>query len=110
MGKSVKLQEITSYLDEMLKLPEFSSDCSNNGLQFEGKKEVKKALRSVVSVKYKIKDREVFDKAYNYFTETQKHHNCIIDAINKRQSKALIITEGSTDWKHIKAAAIRCCL
>lgn len=45
-----------------------------------------------------------FDNAYNYFTETQKHHNCIIDAINKRQSKALIITEGSTDWKHIKAA------
>ena len=31
-----------------------------------GKKEVKKALRSVVSVKYKIKDREVFDKAYKY--------------------------------------------
>lgn len=31
-----------------------------------GRKEVKKALRSVVSVKYKIKDREVFDKAYQY--------------------------------------------
>ena len=31
-----------------------------------GRKEVKKALRSVVSVKYKIKDREVFDKAYGY--------------------------------------------
>ena len=47
MGKSVKLQEITSYLDEMLKLPEFSSDCSNNGLQFEGKKEVKKIAFAV---------------------------------------------------------------
>lgn len=31
-----------------------------------GRKEVKKALRGVVSVKYKIKDREVFDKAYQY--------------------------------------------
>lgn len=31
-----------------------------------GRKEVKKALRSVISVKYKIKDREVFDKAYGY--------------------------------------------
>ena len=47
MGKSVKLQEITSYLDEMLKLQDFSSDCSNNGLQFEGKAVVKKIAFAV---------------------------------------------------------------
>ena len=47
MGKSVKLQEITSYLDEMLKLQDFSSDCSNNGLQFEGKEVVKKIAFAV---------------------------------------------------------------
>ena len=34
-----------------------------------GRKEVKKALRSVISVKYKIKDREVFNKAYEYIEQ-----------------------------------------
>lgn len=31
-----------------------------------GKREVKKQLRSILWIKYKIKDQEVFDKAYNY--------------------------------------------
>ena len=47
MGKSVKLREITSYLDEMLNLQDFSSDCSNNGLQFEGRDTVKKIAFAV---------------------------------------------------------------
>ena len=34
-----------------------------------GRQEVKKALRSVVWVKYKIKDKEVFDKAYSYIEQ-----------------------------------------
>ena len=34
-----------------------------------GKNEVKKALRSVVWIKYKIKDKEVFDKAYSYIEQ-----------------------------------------
>lgn len=34
-----------------------------------GKQEVKKALRSVVWIKYKIKDIEVFDKAYKYIEQ-----------------------------------------
>lgn len=34
-----------------------------------GKQDVKKALRSVVWVKYKIKDKEVFDKAYSYIEQ-----------------------------------------
>ena len=34
-----------------------------------GKQEVKKALRSVVWVKYKLKDKEVFDKAYAYIEQ-----------------------------------------
>jgi type I restriction enzyme R subunit len=32
----------------------------------EGKREIQKGLRSVVYVKYKIKDNDVFDKAYKY--------------------------------------------
>lgn len=31
-----------------------------------GKQEVKKELRGVVWIKYKIKDKDVFDKAYKY--------------------------------------------
>ena len=34
-----------------------------------GKNEVKKALRSVIWIKYKIKDKEVFDKAYSYIEQ-----------------------------------------
>lgn len=34
-----------------------------------GKQEVKKALRSVVWIKYKIKDKEVFDRAYSYIEQ-----------------------------------------
>ena len=34
-----------------------------------GKQEVKKALRSVVWIKYKIKDKDVFDKAYSYIEQ-----------------------------------------
>ena len=41
---------------------------SNSGTT-AGKQEVKKALRSVVWIKYKIKDKEVFDKAYNYIEQ-----------------------------------------
>ena len=33
------------------------------------KNEVKKALRSVIWIKYKIKDKEVFDKAYSYIEQ-----------------------------------------
>ena len=34
-----------------------------------GRQEVKKALRSVVWVKYKLKDKDVFEKAYKYIEE-----------------------------------------
>ncbi len=35
--------------------------------------EVKKALRSVVCMKYKIKDKEVFDKAYSYIEQYYRY-------------------------------------
>lgn len=43
----VPLKTIVSYLDDLLKLGDFSADHSNNGLQFEGKKEVGKILFGV---------------------------------------------------------------
>ncbi len=42
-----QLKELTSYLDELLKLSEFRGDCSNNGLQVEGNQEVSKAIFGV---------------------------------------------------------------
>lgn len=35
----------------------------------EGKKEVRKVLREIVWIKYKIRDQEVFDKAYGYIEQ-----------------------------------------
>ena len=51
-----------------------------------------------------------FQKAYNYFKETktyqEENDQIIKEAIEKATTtdKPIIITEGSTDWKHLKAA------
>lgn len=41
------LKELTSYLDRELRLADFAGDHSNNGLQLEGRSEVKKAVFAV---------------------------------------------------------------
>lgn len=58
----VIVERIVNDIDEIVKIVRF------DGWQdtVSGKREVKKALRSVVAIKYKIKDTEVFDKAYTY--------------------------------------------
>lgn len=49
-----------------------------------------------------------FQKAYDYYKQTQKHQEEVDDLVNqiKKDSseKPLVITEGHTDWKHMKAA------
>ncbi len=46
-----------------------------------------------------------FQKAYTYLTDTQQYERAIYDAVNKKQDKKmLVVTEGTTDWKHMKAA------
>ena len=47
-----------------------------------------------------------FQKAYDYLKRTQKYHEEAEKAIRSiaPQGKTIIITEGYTDWKHIKAA------
>lgn len=46
-----------------------------------------------------------FDKAYSYITETERYRKEIKEAIdNSNTEKTLIITEGATDWRHMKAA------
>ena len=44
-----------------------------------------------------------FNKAFQFYSQTNKYHEEINKAISKTK-KALVITEGSTDWKHLKAA------
>ena len=44
-----------------------------------------------------------FNTAFQIYSQTNKYHEEINKAISKTK-KALIITEGSTDWKHLKAA------
>lgn len=58
----VIVERIVNDIDEIVKIVRFDGwqDTSS------GRREVKKALRSVVAIKYKIKDTDVFDKAYNY--------------------------------------------
>ena len=61
----VIVKRIVADIDDIVKI--VRSDVWQNTTT--GRKEVKKALRSVVCVKYKIKDKEVFDKAYNYIEQ-----------------------------------------
>ncbi len=49
-----------------------------------------------------------FQKAYDYYQQTQKHQEEIDGLVSQikqdNSDKPLIITEGHTDWKHMKAA------
>lgn len=45
-----------------------------------------------------------FQKAYTYLSKTEKHHAIIMEAIQEQQGDPLVITEGATDWKHMKSA------
>lgn len=45
-----------------------------------------------------------FEKAYSYLTETETYQQEILNAIRQHQGETLIVTEGATDWKHMKVA------
>ncbi|MFX3636848.1 MAG: type I restriction endonuclease subunit R [Candidatus Pristimantibacillus sp.] len=59
------VERIIGDIDDIVKIVRFDGWQGTTA----GKQEVKKALRSVVWVKYKIKDKEVFDKAYQYIEQ-----------------------------------------
>ncbi|MDQ1232602.1 type I restriction enzyme R subunit [Paenibacillus sp. SORGH_AS306] len=59
------VERIVGDIDDIVKIVRFDGWQGTTA----GKQEVKKALRSVVWVKYKIKDKEVFDKAYEYIEQ-----------------------------------------
>lgn len=59
------VERIVKDIDDIVKIVRFDGWQETTA----GKQEVKKALRSVVWIKYKIKDVEVFDKAYKYIEQ-----------------------------------------
>lgn len=59
------VERIVNDIDDIVKIVRFDGWQKTT----TGKNEVKKALRSVIWIKYKIKDKEVFDKAYNYIEQ-----------------------------------------
>lgn len=59
------VERIVGDIDDIVKIVRFDGWQGTTA----GKQEVKKALRSVVWVKYKIKDKEVFDIAYQYIEQ-----------------------------------------
>lgn len=59
------VERVVNDIDDIVKIVRFDGWQGTSA----GKQEVKKALRSVVWVKYKIKDKEVFDKAYKYIEQ-----------------------------------------
>lgn len=61
----VIVERIVNDIDDIVKIVRFDGWQKTT----TGKNEVKKALRSVIWIKYKIKDKEVFDKAYNYIEQ-----------------------------------------
>lgn len=50
-----------------------------------------------------------FLRESNYFQQTQAFHQKVNDLIKENQDRPLIITEGATDWKHLKAAYNKIC-
>lgn len=45
-----------------------------------------------------------FQNAYTYMTHTEKYQSEIKNAIQNKTQKTLVVTEGATDWRHLKAA------
>lgn len=56
------VERVVNDIDDIVKIVRFDGWQDTTA----GRREVKKALRSIVMVKYKIKDKELFDKAYKY--------------------------------------------
>lgn len=61
----VIVERVVTDIDDIVKIVRFDGWQNTTA----GRQEVKKALRSVVWVKYKIRDKEVFDKAYSYIEQ-----------------------------------------
>lgn len=61
----VIVERIVADIDSIVKIVRFDGWQSTTA----GKQEIKKAIRSIVWIKYKIKDKDVFEKAYEYIEQ-----------------------------------------
>lgn len=61
----VVVERIVNDIDEIVRLVRFPGWQNTKA----GEREVQKALRKVIHVKYKIKDQDLFDKAYGYIKQ-----------------------------------------
>lgn len=59
------VERIVNDIDGIVKIVRFDGWQNTT----EGQKEVKKALRSIIWIKYKLKNQEVFDRAYSYIEQ-----------------------------------------
>lgn len=59
------VERIVNDIDGIVKIVRFDGWQNTT----EGQKEVKKALRSIIWIKYELKNQEVFDKAYSYIEQ-----------------------------------------
>lgn len=59
------VERVVKDIDDIVKIVRFDGWQETTA----GVREVKKALRSIVMVKYRIKDKELFDKAYRYIEQ-----------------------------------------
>ena len=63
--RTLKKNKPKQNIDDIVKIVRFDGWQETTA----GVREVKKALRSIVMVKYRIKDKELFDKAYRYIEQ-----------------------------------------
>ena len=61
----VIVERIVNDIDDIVKIVRFPDWQDTTA----GTQEIKKALRSIIWIKYKIKDKDVFDKAYKYIEQ-----------------------------------------
>ena len=61
----VIVERIVNDIDDIVKIVRFPDWQDTTA----GTQEIKKALRSIIWIKYKIKDKDVFDKAYDYIEQ-----------------------------------------
>ncbi len=54
--------------------------------------------------KISVEQFSEFESAYQSFKKTERYQKEIKAAIDEKNDRPLIITEGATDWKHLKAA------
>ena len=64
-GTPVVVERIVTDIDEIVRVVRFPGWQDTKA----GEREVQKALRKVIYVKYKIKDQDLFDKAFGYIQQ-----------------------------------------